>query len=52
MSTASTQAEPVKSTPADRPPPSASPQGAPSKPDADKAEPAPHERPPVRSDDN
>lgn len=36
----------------DRPVPAPAPQTEPPAPDADKDEPAPHERPPVRSDDN
>jgi hypothetical protein len=38
-------------TPA-KPVPASAPQTEPPGPDADKDEPAPHERPPVRSDDN
>jgi hypothetical protein len=36
----------------DKPLPASGPQTEPLGPDADKEEPAPHERPPVRSDDN
>jgi hypothetical protein len=36
----------------DKPFPAPAPQTEPRSPDADKDEPAPHERPPVRSDDN
>ena len=46
----STANDPASAAPSEQQPPS--PNEADAAPDADKAEPAPHERPPVRTDDN
>ncbi|SAK96851.1 hypothetical protein AWB81_05429 [Caballeronia arationis] len=56
MPTASTTQPAGQPARPNQPPPAATPKASPNtevdKPDADKAEPDPHERPPVRSDDN
>jgi hypothetical protein len=52
MPTASTTQPVGQPARPDQPPPAAAPVKETDKPDADRAEPDPHERPPVRSDDN